>query len=94
MNNDTITTENFEKFTAILYRALQGMKSLNEIEDWLKSQPCVLSVKTSDYVIKTEPPQKEIFITFRRDNGSTVIKAIDVILHSDQIFSLGRMHDG
>jgi len=93
MCGDTISAKELAKLTETLADVMQQIRSLEELEDWLRSQHCVESVKTADYLIKTEPPQKELLVTFKMDDGSTLTKVIDIILYPDQTLGLGGLHE-
>jgi hypothetical protein len=93
MCGDTISAEDLAELTGTLADVVQRIGSLEELEDWLRSQHCVESVRTADYLIKTEPPQKELLVTFKMDDSSTVTKVIDIILDRDQTLGLGEVHE-
>ena len=93
MCGDTISAEELAELTEILADVLDGIQSPEEFESWLKSQHCVKSVRMGDYIIKTEPPQKELSVIFKMDDGSTVTKVIDIILRRDQTLGLGEVHE-
>ncbi|MCE8429690.1 MAG: hypothetical protein J5U19_15065, partial [Candidatus Methanoperedens sp.] len=59
----------------------------------LRSQHYIKSIRTADYLIKTNPPRKELLVTFKMDNGSTVTKVIDIILYPNQTFGLAEVHE-
>lgn len=89
----SISAKDLETFIKSLDDVLRRIDSLENFEDWLKSQPCVVSVCIAEYLIKTEPPRKEVSITFKMDTGSTVMKVIDIILYPDQTFGLAGVHE-
>jgi hypothetical protein len=93
MCGDTISAEDLAELTGTLADVVQRIGSLEELEDWLRSQHCVESVRTADYLIKTEPPQNELLVTFKMDDSSTVTKVIDIILYRDQTLGLGEVHE-
>lgn len=93
MCDSSISARDLETFTKTLGDILRRIGSLEDLESWLKSQPCVLFVGTADYLIKTEPPRKEVSVTFKMDDGSTVTNVIDVILYPDQTFGLAGVHE-
>ena len=93
MCGDTISPEDLAELRGPLADIVQRMGSLEELEDWLRSQHCVESVRTADYLIKTEPPQKELLVTFKMDDSSTVTKVVDIILYRDQTLGLGKVHE-
>jgi hypothetical protein len=93
MCDSSISAKGLEMFTKTLSDVLRRVDSLESLESWLKSQPCVVSVSTADHLIKTEPPRKEVSVTFKMDDGSTVTNVIDVILYPDQTFGLAGVHE-
>jgi hypothetical protein len=93
MCGDTISIKELAELTETLADVIQHIGSLEELEEWLRSQHCVDSVRTADYLIKTEPPQKELLVTFKMHDGSTVTKAIDIILYPDKALGLGGVHE-
>ena len=92
MDDDTVSTNDLKIFVTEFGRVIEETKSLDDIEDWLRSQPYIVSVKTASYLIKTEPPKKELIVTFRFDSSSTVTKVIDITVYPDQTFSMSGMH--
>lgn len=93
MCGDTISGEGLAEFTEALVDVIRGIGSPEEFEGWLKSQPCVKAVRTGDYLIKTEPPRMELSVIFNMDDGSTITKAIDIILYRDGTLGLGEVHE-
>lgn len=93
MSGDTISVEDFNGLSKSLADVVARMKSMEELEAWLKSRPYIESVNKADYLIKTEPPQKELHVRFKMDDGSTVVKVIDILLYPDQTFELAGLHD-
>ena len=93
MCDSSISADILEKFAQTLSDILRRIDSLENFENWLKSQPCVVSVSTADHLIKTEPPRKEVSVIFKMDDGSTFTKVVDVILYPDQTFGLAGVHE-
>ena len=93
MGDSGISARDMEAFTNTLGDILRHIGSLEDLEIWLKSQPRVVLVRTAEYLVKTEPPQKEVSVTFEMDDGSPVTKVIDVILYPDQTFGLAGVHE-
>jgi hypothetical protein len=93
MCGDTISAEGLEELTGTLADVLDGIRSPEEFERWLKSQPCVESVRTGNYLVKTEPPRMELSVVFKMDDGSTITKVIDIILYRDGTLGLGEVHE-
>ncbi|MGD9029213.1 MAG: hypothetical protein PVG25_05330 [Anaerolineae bacterium] len=93
MCGDTISSDDLAEMTEALAEHVERMGSLEELEEWLRSQPCVQSVEVADYVIKTRPPQKELFTTFKMDDSSTVTRVLDIILYPDERLGLAGLHE-
>ena len=93
MCGDTISAEELAKLAETLADVVQGTKSLEELERWFRSQPCIESFRTENYLIETEPPQKELLVTFKMDDGSTATRVIDIILYPDQTFGLAGVYE-
>jgi hypothetical protein len=93
MCGDTISTKEMAKLTETLTNVVQATGSLEALERWFRSQPCIESVNTAKYLIETEPPQKEFLVTFRMDDGLTATKIIDIILYPDQTLGLAGVQE-
>jgi len=93
MCGDTISINDLTKLTETLAKVVQGIRSLEELEHWFRSQPCIESFKTTSYLIETEPPQKEYWVTFKMADGSTATKIIDIVLYPDHTFGLGGVYE-
>jgi hypothetical protein len=93
MSGDTISVEELGGLTKTLANVVAGVKSMEELEVWLRSRPYIESVNKADYLIKTEPPQKELQVRFKMDDGSTVVKVLDILLYPDQTFGLSGLHN-
>ncbi|MGB5987394.1 MAG: hypothetical protein WBG37_18960 [Desulfobacterales bacterium] len=86
-----LSTKDIKRLAQTLGATLQHIDSLEGFEIWLRRQPSVVSVKTADYLIKTEPPRKEVAVTFQMHDGSTATHVIIVILNPDQTFGFAGM---
>ena len=93
MFESSISAKDLDMFTRTIGDILRRIGSLESFESWLKMQPSVVLVDTADHIIKTEPPRKEVSVTFQMDDGSTVTHVIDVILYPDQTFGLAGVHE-
>jgi hypothetical protein len=93
MSDSTISAKELEVIIKTLDNVLRRASSLEDFESWLRSQPGVMSVGTADWLIKTEPPQKEVSVVFKMDDGSTFTSVIDVILYPDQTFGFAGVHE-
>jgi len=93
MSKDIISEKDIAGFTELLADVVARTNSIEALEAWLTSRPYIESVKKVDYLIKTEPPQKELHVGFKTDNGSTVLKVLDIVLYPDQTFRLAGLQD-
>jgi hypothetical protein len=64
-----LAPDNVGAFITALAGVIEGAKSLMEIETWLKEQPFVESVSVMNYLMKSNPPQREIRITLNTKVG-------------------------
>lgn len=91
MSENSLSANDFENLIQAIDVTLNSIDSLESFEIWLREQPSVVSVKTANYVLKTEPPRKEISVTFQMRDGSTPTHVIVVILYPDQTFGLANI---
>ena len=68
----------FEALQKTLAAAIASACSLDEIEVWLKSQECVKSVRLADYLLKSDPPQRDFIVELKTVGGSTVKKFVNI----------------
>jgi hypothetical protein len=78
MCGERAADDDLSAFTRALADAAAQAASIEELELWLRSQPCVVSVVLDDYLIKTLPPQRQFRVELRMADGLTKVKAIDV----------------
>jgi hypothetical protein len=90
MSFSTLDFEAFEKKTA---SAIDNARSLDEIETWLRSQQGVRSVQLADYLMKSNPPQREFLVEFSMQDGSTVRKIINIFALGNQQFEFHELRD-
>jgi len=80
-----------------LERALPGVadgaRSLDEIEAWIRAQPCVRSVELADYLLKSNPPQRDFIIECVTKGGGTVRKILNIYALSGQKFQFNSVRD-
>ncbi|HEY9753309.1 MAG TPA: hypothetical protein V6C46_10180 [Coleofasciculaceae cyanobacterium] len=93
MCNPTISAQELETLLETLPDVVHCLSSFEELVTWFQSQPCVASIDSPNYLIKTAPPRRELFAQFRMDDGSTVMRAIAVILYPDQTFDLADIYE-
>ena len=80
-----------------LAKALPGVadnaRSLDEIAAWLRAQPGVESVELADYLLKSNPPQRDFIVSCRARDGSTVRKALNVYVLGEEKFQFNCVRD-
>ena len=70
----------FSEIEKILPVVVNQASSLQELDTWLKLQECVQSVRLEDFLIKTNPPQREFIVEIKSNHGSTITKVIDIFV--------------
>jgi hypothetical protein len=80
---ESLLTVDFGILEQALAATINSARSLEEIEAWLNSQRCVMAVRLAEYALKSNPVQRELFVEFRLQDGSTLTKIVNV-------FDLGR----
>jgi hypothetical protein len=82
---------------ADLERALPGLAnsahSLDEIEASIRAYSCVRSVQRSDYLMKSNPPQRDIVIECETGDGAVVRKILNVTVLDDREFRFNGVRD-
>jgi len=80
-----------------LERALPSVannaQSLDEIEVWIREHPCVKSVQLAEYILKSNPPQRDFIIECETKDGATVKKILNIYILSSQKFRFNNVHD-
>lgn len=61
-----------------LVAAVTGAQSLDDMVRWLRSQPGVRSVAVAPYLLKSEPPQRDLLVEFETGENSTATKILNV----------------
>lgn len=87
------STVDFEVLEKALSTAIDSARSLDEIEAWLKSQQCVTSVWLANYVLKSNPPQRDFIVAFRLQNGSTLTKIVNIFVLGNGKFRFHELRD-
>jgi hypothetical protein len=59
MSSGTASHDAIVKLERALPDLANGAHSLAEIEAWIRAQPCVRSVQLADYLLKSNPPQRD-----------------------------------
>lgn len=90
----SFSTVDFKAFEKEVASAIDSAGSLEEIEAWLRSQPGVKSVQLTDYLMKSNPPQREFIVEFSMQDGSTVRKIINIFDLGNQQYEFNELRDG
>jgi hypothetical protein len=83
----------YEAFEKTLATVINSARSLAEIEAWLKSQQCVKSVHLGNYLIKSNPPQRDFIVELSMENGLTVKKIVNLFDLDNQRFQFHKLRD-
>ncbi len=89
----SFSTLDFEAFEKRIIPVINNAGSLEEIESWLRSQQGVKSVQLADYLMKSNPPQREFIVEFSMQDGSTVRKIINIFDLGNQQFEFHELRD-
>jgi len=90
---ESLSTLDFVALEKTLATAIDSAQSLHEIEAWLKSLRCVKSVQLADYLLKSNPPQRDFVMEFRMEDGSTVKKIVNIFDLGNQQFRFHKLRD-
>lgn len=89
-SSSSINTEVLgKKFAA----AIESAGSLYEIEAWFRSQECVKSVELTQYLLKSNPPQRELIVEFNTRDGSAVTKIVNIFDLGNGQFRFHELRD-
>jgi hypothetical protein len=93
MTTSTISAADLQTFEAQLADVVRQMSSIDDLKRWISAQPYVESISVPPYMIETLPPQRELSILFKMDDGSKRSRTVDVMLCPDQTLRLASVHD-
>ncbi len=93
MSRESLSTVDLEAFQETLATAIASAQSLEEIEAWLRSQQCVKSVLLTDYLLKSNPPQRDLIVEFKLADGSTAKKVVNIFDSGNQQFQFHKLRD-
>jgi len=88
-----LSANDFDLLVRSLADVVARATSLEELRQRLLSEPCVASVELEDYLIKTNPPQRQFRVEFKMDDGSTAVKAVDIYVQEGQRYRFRSLHD-
>jgi hypothetical protein len=82
---------------ADLERALPGVAnaahSLEEIAASIRAYPCVRDVQLADYLLKSNPPQRDFIIECETGDGLVVKRILNVTVRGDRDFEFNGVRD-
>ena len=90
---ESLSTVDFEVLEKMLSTAIDSARSLDEIEAWLKSQQFVKSVQLADYLLKSNPPQRDFIAAFSLQDGLTLIKIVNIFDLGNGKFRFHELRD-
>lgn len=90
---ESLPTVDFEVLEKALSTAINSARSLDEIEEWLKTQASVKSVQLSSYLLKSNPPQRDFTVEFYMQAGSTITKIVNIFDLGNQQFRFHKLRD-
>jgi hypothetical protein len=93
MCGDSLSTVDLEAFQKNLVDAISHARSLDEITAYLRSQRCVKSVELANYLLKSNPPQRDFVVEFMREDGATFKKIVNIFDLGNQRFQFHKMRD-
>ncbi len=93
MSTESCATIDFETLKKALVAGIAKARSLDEIEAWLKSQHGVKWVQLADYLLKSNPPQRDFILELRNENASTVTKIVNVFDLGNEKFEFHELRD-
>ncbi|HEY9660100.1 MAG TPA: hypothetical protein V6C65_16705 [Allocoleopsis sp.] len=93
MSNSTISAQELQRISETLPEVLHQLDSFEQLVSWFQAKPYVASVRAPDYLIKTAPPRRELFVQFQMADGSTVMRVITIILYPNQTLGLADIHE-
>ncbi len=92
MGAESSSNVDLEALEKALPAAVAGARSLAEIESWLKSQPSVKSVRLADYLLKSNPPQRDFILEcMTGDEPATII--VNIFELGNQHFKFNKLRD-
>ena len=93
MAADSITSFALEDFERRLVEVVGSVRTIEEIETWIRSQSTAKAVRLEDYLLKSNPPQREFVVQFEAKNGAAVTKVVNVFDLGDEGFRFHEMRD-
>jgi hypothetical protein len=73
--------------------AIENAGSLREIEAWFRSQQYVKSMELTEYLLKSNPPQRDFIVEFGVGDGPTVKKIVNIFDLGNGQFRFHKLRD-
>jgi len=73
--------------------AIESAGSLHEIGAWFKSQEYIKSIELTQYLLKSNPPQRELIVEFNTRGGSAVTKIINFFELGNGLFRFHKLRN-
>jgi hypothetical protein len=81
------------EFERALPSVANNAHSLDEIEAWIRAHRCVKRVALADYLLKSNPPQRDLIIECGTKDGTVIKKILNIYVLSDQKFQFNSLRD-
>ncbi len=92
MCQEARSTADLKAFEEALAAAVAKARSLDEFAAWLRSQPGVTSVQVAGYLLKSNPPQRDIIVALNTVHGE-VRKIVNVFELDNHQFEFHKLRD-
>ncbi len=76
-----------------LEEAARHARDIDHLAALIRAEPGVQAVEVSNYLVKTEPPMREVVVKFRSAASPTLELIADITLHHDGTLSVRGLHD-
>ena len=93
MGTDFDSKINFEEFKKTMADEIDSADSLDEIKLRLRSQQFVESVELADYLLKSNPPQRDFIVEFKAEDGLRTKKIVNIYDLGHQKFKLNQLRN-
>jgi retron-type reverse transcriptase len=90
---ESLSSVEFQALEKTLATTIDNARSLDEIDAWIKSQQCVKSVQLADYLLKSNPPQRDFIVEIRMQDGSTSKKVVNILDLGNQQYQFRKLRD-
>jgi len=91
-SDDLLPAGDASALKTALAPAVERSGSVEAFADWLRSRQQVEAVDVSGYLVKTEPPQREVTVLMRTGGAGTARWSLDIAVQTDGSLCLRRIH--